>query len=448
MEHSTHWKIAAVTAGALTLAGTAQGAGFAIIEQGVSGLGNAYAGAAASAEDATTVFFNPAGMTRLSSARLTLAGHIIRPSAKFSDSGTTDALGNPIASGGNGGDAGGVALVPNAYYTRPLANDTILGIGINAPFGLTTEYDDNWVGRYQAIKSELKTVNINPSLAWKASDLWSLGAGINIQYIEAELSNALDTGSICYGLAGPATCGLFGLAPQQADGKATIEGDDWSFGFNLGALYEFDADSRIGIAYRSRISHTLKGNADFTIPAAFQNFLTAASSTAFSDTGASASVSLPETLSVSAYHALDERWAILADVTWTRWSRFKELRVRFDSGQPDSVTDEHWENALRYSLGMNYRYNDRWLLRAGVAFDEEPIPDAAHRTPRIPGNDRRWLALGASYRGSARMSLDVGYAHLFVRDTPIAHANSSAGSIIGNYDNSVDILSAQMNWTF
>jgi len=448
MQHSTHWKIAAVTAGVLTLTGTAQGAGFAIIEQGVSGLGNAYAGAAASAEDATTVFFNPAGMTRLSTAQATLAGHVIRPSAKFSNNGTTDAVGSPITSGGNGGDAGGAALVPNAYYTRPLGNGMIFGIGINAPFGLKTEYDDNWVGRYHAIKSDLKTVNVNPSLAWKANDQWSFGVGINAQYIEAELSNALDTGSICYGLAGPATCGLFGLAPQQADGKATIEGDDWSFGFNLGALYEFDADSRIGIAYRSKISHTLKGDADFTIPAAFQSFLTAVSSSAFTDTGATAGVTLPETLSVSGYHALNDRWAIMGDVTWTRWSRFKELRVRFDSGQADSVTDENWDNSMRYSLGLNYRYSDQWLLRAGVAFDEEPIPDAAHRTPRIPGNDRRWIALGASYRSSDRMSFDIGYAHLFVKDTPINHVSSSAGTITGSYDNSVDILSAQLNWAF
>ena len=192
----------------------------------------------------------------------------------------------------------------------------------------------------------------------------------------------------------------------------------------------------------------MPGDADFTIPAAFQSFLTFAGSTAFSDTGVKAGVTLPESLSVSGYHALDERWAVMGDVTWTRWSRFKELRVRFDSGQADSVTAEDWENVLRYSLGASYRYSDRWLLRAGVAFDEEPIPDAAHRTPRIPGNDRRWLALGASYRSSDRMSFDVGYAHLFVSDTPIAHVSTSAGTISGSYDNSVDILSAQLSWVF
>lgn len=453
--------------GALMMTGaaaTAQGAGFAIIEQSASGMGNAYAGAAASAEDASTVFFNPAGLTRLSQRQLVVAGHVIRPSSEFSNDGSTDVLGTPIATGGNGGDAGGATLVPNFYYSMPVKQDLVFGIGVNAPFGLKTEYDDNWVGRYHAIKSELKTVNINPSLAWKMNDRLSFGAGVNAQYIEAELTQAVDAGGLCYAsvisqqlalgasqaaatAAAQTTCATnLGLSPQTNDGNARVDGDDWSYGYNLGVLYEPMDTTRFGFQYRSKIGHTLRGSADFSIPAGFSAFLTAAGSPNFTDTGASADIDLPETASLSAYHEANETWTLLADITWTRWSRFEELRVSYDSGQADSVVNENWENVMRYSLGVNYRYDDRWLLRAGFAFDEEPIPDAAHRTPRIPGNDRRWLAFGASYSPDHAMRVDVGYAHLFVSDTPINHTSSTAGTITGSYDNSVDILSAQLVW--
>lgn len=448
--------------GAILMTGawsSAQAAGFALIEQGASGLGNAYAGAGASAEDASTIFFNPAGLTRLEGRQLVVAGHIVRPSTEFSGS-ATDALGNPVATGGDGGDAGGAALVPNLYYAMPLREDLVFGVGINAPFGLATEYDDDWVGRYHGIKSEVTTININPSLAWQATPKLSLGAGVSAQYIEAELTQAIDQGSSCYGgviqasLAGgasqaaalaaaQATCDPLGLTPQGADALAEVKGDDWSFGFNLGLLYEVQPGTRIGLAYRSKIGQDLKGEASFNN---VHPFFTGQD--LFVPTDVSAGVDLPESVSLSLSHELNDRWTLLADYTWTRWERFEELRIEFDSSQPDSVTPENWSNSDRYSLGVNYRHSSNLTLRAGVAFDEEPIPDAQTRTPRIPGNDRRWLAVGASYSPSQRLRVDVGYAHLFVKDTDINHASASVGTITGEYDSSVDILSAQLVWNF
>lgn len=439
--------------GAILMTGTwgpAQGAGFALIEQSASGMGNAYAGSAASAEDASTVFFNPAGLTRLDGRQLVVAGHIVSTSADFSGS-ASDALGNPV-SGGDGGDAGDTALIPNLYYAMPLREDLVFGLGLNAPFGLKTEYDDGWVGRYHALTSEVMTLNINPSLGWQATPKLSLGAGVSAQYIEAELSQAIDQGSACYGnvisqggnlAAAQASCDPLGLTPQGADATAEIEGDDWSFGFNLGLLYEIQPGSRIGLAYRSRIKQDLKGDASFT-----NAHTLFTSQGVFVPTDVSAGVTLPESASLSLSHELNDRWTLLADYTWTRWEHFDELRIEFDSNQPDAVTPENWSNSNRYSLGVNYRHNSAWLLRAGVAFDEEPIPDAQARTPRIPGNDRRWLAVGASYSPSRAMRVDVGYAHLFIDDTDIDHTSASAGTITGEYDSAVDILSAQLVWNF
>ncbi len=427
-----------VTALLATAAPLVQGAGFALIEQSGSGMGNAFAGAAASAEDASTIYFNPAGLMYLQGAQLVAAGHLIKPSTKFSGS-ATDPLAAPI-SGSNGGDAGDLGIVPNLYYSRPLPNGFVFGLGINAPFGLKTEYNADWVGRYHAIESEVKTVNINPTIAYKATPSLSVGVGVSAQYIEATLSQAVNQFLACASALGPGPCaGLIG-AP---DVKAEVEGDDWSFGFNFGLMFEVAPTTRIGFAYRSKIGQELEGDASFA--GANPVF---ASVGVLVPTSVRADVTLPESASLSLYHELNSKWALLADATWTKWSRFQELRIDFSSNQPDSVTVENWDDSMRFALGVNYRYNSAWLLRAGIAYDEEPIPDAELRTPRIPGNDRKWLAVGANYRYSPALSFDVGYAHLFVSDTRIDHTSSSAGNITGTYDSDVNILSAQVNWNF
>lgn len=426
------------------VAGNASASGMALIEQNVSGLGNAYAGAAASAEDASTIFYNPAGLTRLKGTQLVFGGTVIRPSIKFHDQGSTSAVGTPLT-GGDGGDAGDFSLVPNFYIAHAVDERLRVGLGINAPFGLGTDYEPDWKGRYQAVTSDFKAINFNPAIAYKVNDVLSLGAGVNLQYAEAELSNAIDFGSICFGRVGPGTCTALGLTPQNADGFVRLEGDDWSWGFNAGLLFEPSESTRIGLAYRSHVEHTLEGEADFMgapTPLTMGGAI-------FVDTDASADITLPESVSLSGYHQLDPRWAIMADVTWTRWSRFQELRAAFDSAQPDSYTTENWDNTLRYSLGVSYAYTPAWTIRAGVAYDESPIPDDSFRTPRVPDNDRWWLALGLSYRASERTRFDLGYAHLFIRDTDIDHVNESIpDTLVGEYDSSTDIFGVQMTWQF
>ncbi len=442
--------ILGLTCGAL--ASSVHAAGFALIENSASGQGNAYAGAAAVAEDASTIFFNPAGMTRLSSRQIVAAGHVIYTKADFTNQGSTHALGGDL-NGGND-DPGGTAFVPNFYYVQPMQNGWSFGLGVNAPFGLATEYDDDWVGRYHAVISDLKTVNINPSIAWKATDALSLGAGISVQYVDVTLSSAVDFGAICYAFLGPASCDASGYFPQLSDGFADLTGDngsDLSWGFNLGLLYELNPATRVGLAYRSEIDHHVDGKADFTVPAAGAFAL---ANGLFVDTGVKADVTMPQSVSLSLYHDLDSKLALLADVTWTGWGTFEELRIRYDNpGQPDSVTTENWENTWRYSLGAIYKLNSAWLLRGGLAYDETPIPDAEHRTARIPGNDRTWISLGTSWMYSKALTFDVGYSHLFIPDTKTNNTLESsiptlAATLKGNYEASVDILSAQVRWNF
>jgi long-chain fatty acid transport protein len=396
-------------AAGLILAGCthlAHASGFALVEQNASGLGNAFAGQAAVAADASTIFFNPAGMTQLPDRQLVLAGHLIKPQAEFS--GTV----SPAIGGGNGGDAGDLSFVPNAYFAFRLTPDVHLGIGMNAPFGLKTEYDSTWAGRTQAIKSDLKTINLNPSIAWKASESLSLGAGLSIQYAEATLSSAT-------GAALPPPVG-------------TVKGDDYGWGFNLGALWALSDATRIGVAYRSEVDYTLEGSFDI-------NGVTVVDPIR-------ADVTLPDSASLSLFHRLNARWELLADVTWTGWSDFEALRIVNASGGPVSTTIENWDDSYRYSLGANYRLDDRLTLRGGVAYDETPVSDA-FRTARIPDEDRTWIAFGVQYRMSDRSALDVGYAHLFIKDARIDKTEGPI-TLSGSYEGSVDILSAQFTHSF
>lgn len=440
---SSRWIAAGILA---SCSPTVLASGFALIEQSASQMGNAFAGGSAYANDASTIYFNPAGMTRLP-AQFVGGLHAVKTTADFSGT-ASDIFSNPV-SGGDGGDAGGWGIIPNLYITAPLGNGLFAGLGINAPFGLSTEYDNDWQGRYQAIESEVRTINFNPAIAYRINNRLSVGAGISIQYIDAKLTQAIDQGSLCaptlsslqsLGVPGadPANCA--GLVPQGADGFTEVEGDNWGGGYNLGILYEPTANTRLGLAYRSKISQQLTGKAKFdnTIPqlSAFGIFVR---------TDVRADVDLPQTASVSIWHDLNSKWSVMADATWTGWDNFDELRIQYDSNQPDTVVDENWKDTWRYSIGADYRLNSAWTLRAGAAFDESPIPDAQHRTARIPGEDRTWISFGVGYKINSALAIDIGYAHLFV-DDPKINETSSGGTLNGEYDADVNIISAQVVW--
>jgi len=424
-----------------TLCSMSYASGFAIIEQSVTGLGSAFAGSAAVAEDASTIFFNPAGLTYLSHSQLAAGLNLINPEADFHDQGSNAPALSGLPLGGIDDDGGKLAVVPNLYYAHRLNDSTVAGIGINAPFGLVTDYSDNWVGRYNAIKSDLKTININPSIAFKANEKLSLGFGVDLQYIDLELTQAVDFGTICAVASAPCA------APLANDGKAKVTADDWSWGYNLGLIYQATEATRVGIAYRSKISHNLTGKGVFSVPS---NAQTVASLAGFTNGHISGGVTLPENLSLAIHHQVNKQWAIMADASWTRWSRFQDLTISStDSSRLNSSKEEKWDNTMRYGLGLTYSYNDKWTFRSGIAYDETPISDQ-YRTPRIPGNDRKWVSLGASYKASEKLTIDAGYTHLFVSNTRVSDhtTDTLSHTLIGEYDASVDILSVQMRWIF
>jgi len=428
--------------------------GFAIIEQSVSGLGNAFAGGAASAEDASTIFFNPAGMTLLDGQQVVAGVHLIIPSTKFTSTTATNALGASLGTN-NGGDGGKTALVPNFYYSSKLNDQVSIGLGVTAPFGLTTEYDPQWVGRYHAVKSDVLTLNLNPAIAYRVNEQLSLATGVSAQYIDVTLSSMVDGGLVAFSASGnnPALIPL--VSNPAYDVLVENTGDDWGYGFNLGALYEFSRSTRLGLAYRSEIEHKLAGKVTSSVPAALTG-LNPALAAAFLEQDINGSITLPASASLSLFSQVNDKLAVMGDVTWTGWSSFDKLTINFEgtgiAGNSSTTTTENWDDTWRYALGASYQATDDLKLRTGLAYDETPIADA-YRTPRIPGEDRLWVSLGAGYQLGESLHLDGAYAHLFISDSKMqksaANAEDTArGTVVGEFENAVDIVSVQLAYSF
>lgn len=448
---SAYSRKAALAAGcavvALCAAGAAQASGFAIKEQSTTYQGTSFAGATAGALDATTIFFNPAGMTELPGRQTVSNGAYIMPSSEFSGSASFAArLGGGAVSGDAApGDMANDAFVPSFYGSWEAITDTLwVGIGITAPWGLATEYPSDWVGRYQATYSSLTTYNFQPSLAWKVTPKLSLGAGLQIQYAESELSQAVDFASII-----DASTGLALYSPGSLDGVGTVKGNDWSLGYTLGALYKIDDSTRIGASFRSAVDHTLTGEATTSGVPSVSTLVAL-----FAATGATADLTTPAIASAGVYHQINKQWAVMADVSWTEWSNFKTLTVEYDNVlRSDTVTEEYWEDSFFFALGVSYKPADDWTLRAGVAYDQSPVPDA-YRTARIPDSDRYWLSIGLAYDVSRTVSIGAAYTHIFADDASVSLTDDLTGtdafrsSLAGLYSNSVDIVSMQVKVVF
>ena len=426
--------VASMLGGTSTLASAA---GFALIEQSASGMGNAFAGAAATAEDASTIFYNPAGMSKLEGMQITVGAHLIDLSAKFSNSGSSKPAAivtNPL--GGNGGDAGGLAVVPNFYFVMPIGDRLNFGVGVNAPFGLKTEYDDAWAGRFQGIKSDLMAINVNPSLSFKVSDALSIGAGVNYQRLDAELTNAVV------------------LAPNT-EGRAKLKADDDAWGWNVGVLFQPAPSTKVGASYRSKLEYTLDGTT--TVTTASGTVVPTASGPTRAD------VTLPDSFSLSLAQKLNDQWELLADATFTRWSKINRINIvnSTDGTLRDSLVLD-FDDTWRYSVGVNYKLNEGWTLKGGVALDQSPVKGASSRSVRLPDNDRTWVSIGAAMKIKQSGKLDFGYSHLFIKDADINFTRSqqapgfttptpapgTASTVAGSYTGSVDIFSVQYSISF
>ncbi|MBL8643688.1 MAG: outer membrane protein transport protein [Rhodospirillaceae bacterium] len=428
-------------------AGTAlAGTGYAVGHESVTGAGVAYAGGAAAALDAGTIHTNPAGMSVLAHDELMVGTQVLLPTIHFVNQGSTIFNGAPLT-GTSDGKGGKLAVVPNFYWVKTINDQVKFGLGVTAPYGLVTDYTDTWIGRYNEILTSLKVGNVNPSVSVKLSDTVALGVGVNAQYALGKLRQAIDFGTVCASALGLPTCaGGFGLAPQANDGSGTVKGEDFGMGWNAGLLFTPSDSLRLGVHYRSHVKLQFDGSAKFTVPANARTFLTVAGlGTAFTPTTADFSLTIPEQASGSIYAKVDPKLALMADVTWTRWSRFDELRILFGNATPTNVLTTQWENVFRVSGGAVYDYSDTWTLRGGIAYDESPILDA-FRGPGIPDADRFVTAVGFSYKVNDTLTLDGSYQHLFFKDGPSRRPSATGSSLNGTFKVDVPVIGFGLRW--
>jgi long-chain fatty acid transport protein len=480
----------------------ASASGFQLREQGASNQGLSYAGVSAGGSDISSMFFNPASLTRFDGTQLNLGFTNILPSTKFSDGAASRSMipaASPLSAISGPASTGNDALsavTPTVYAMWSLSKDLKVGFSVNVPYGLTTQYDANWIGRYHDLRSHLETLDLSPTVAYRFSDQWSGGVSFVARQAKAELSQAVDFGYEAYGLVGkiqaldktfsntnPLTKAPIVL-PGLADGSVFVKGDSWAYGFKAGVLYEPTKDLRVGLGYQSAMKENIKGTATFTIPstatAGLQGLATVNAghtaslglmNTVFTAATAngpvSAELNLPSCISLGLAYELSPTFTLSAEVQRTQWSTFEELRLKFTNNhllptpdgttysQPDQPTTEKWTDSTFVSVGAACHPGNGWTYRLGLAMDKAPV-DTATRTPRIPDADRTWISAGTSYQFSKTFGLDFGYTHIIAKDSTVnlsggtdtASADFFKGNLSGTYKNAIDIWALQARWSF
>lgn len=442
-KHSRHAISTLGLTALIALPGSVSASSFQILEQSPAHLGKAFAGTASDINDASTVFFNPAGMTKLDERTVTVGLNGIMVRSEFNDIDSN--------TGGQPGKTDELGFVPNLYYVQPLTDGWAVGIGINGPFGLESNYDNDWTGRYLATHSQLEVVNIGVSAAYEITDQLSAALGVSYQMLDVTLENQVDS--------------TLGVAPDPTtDSHARVSGDDNAVVMDLSLYYEPISGTRFGLIWRQGGDFSLSGDAQFTFnaacaqgagfptgapPAPTTGTLCAAALSALQGS-IEADVELPDTLTLSASHAFNERWTLHGDIAWTDWDSIQTIEVtNTESDAVVDVLDLQYDNTVRYAIGTTYSTGGPWTFRAGVARDEAPQTDPTLVTPRIPDQDRTWISAGFNYAFSETLTMDLGYAHLFVDDTAINDVDSQTGhQVVGEFESSVDIVGVQANWRF
>jgi long-chain fatty acid transport protein len=448
-------------AGALA-SGHAHAAAFQLKENSVKAQGRAMAGAGSALGDASVVVNNPAVMSTFTEKAIQVDVTAIDLSYQFTGGGSA-AAGSPLQqplTGGDGGDAGGLAAVPAMAIVLPLSDRfeyLTVGAMVSAPFGLKTEYDRDWVGRYHAVESDLKFIDLTLAASVELSDRFSVGFGAIYEHAEVTLSNAIDLGSgLCANPQTTALCflpnpiqGPFG--PQKNDGFVSINGTSNSLGWLVGLNWRPTDSVSLGYSYRSEIDHEISGTADFQIPA---NVRAVVGPNIYrpgnvEGSGGGADLTTPDTHTFSGTWMVNDRFSLMAEAILTGWDSLEEVRIQFENpAQADSAEDYLWEDSWFYSVGGEYRFSDAFTFRAGVARDDSPV-SRPYRTPRLPDQDRMWYAIGLTWSASPNLDISANYVKIDIVDTPEVDIVSTSGSrITGDFEGGADLYGISAQYRF
>jgi len=420
-------------------------AGYGLKEHSANAMATAYAGAAATGTDASYLAYNPASLADVDTFDVSLSAVSIMPSSKADYTLASTTAGTPVSGSRSPKAFIGSAIVPDIGLRYKLSERWAAGLVVSAPWGLKSKYSDDWAGRYYAEGTQLLTINAAPTISYQFAPGLAVGAGLQVEYAKGTLTSAIDLGTI------GAIYSVPGSNPGAQDGQASFHGGSWGVGFTLGAIAQLDDQLRIGLSYRSPVHHALKGPLVFTLDNAGVGAALRGATGLFTDTKAKAAVTTPDVIELGARYRLSERWTGLAELDWTNWSRFRELRVvAANPAQPDDVTAASWKSGWFGSLGAEYRASDHWQLRAGAGYDTTAA-SPANLGPRIPDANRTWVSLGARYQVSDAIAVNLTLAELFnsnetVNLSPLQAGNALRGSLAGTTKSGVTVVGIALSY--
>ncbi|MCI1900157.1 MAG: long-chain fatty acid transporter FadL [Enterobacter sp.] len=409
MSQKTLFKKTALAVAVAIVSTSAWSAGFQLNEFSSSGLGRAYSGEGAIADDAGNVSRNPALITMFDRPTFSAGAVFVDPDVNISGR-------SPTGRSLNADNIAPTAWVPNLHFVAPINDQFGWGASVTSNYGLATEFNNNYAAGAYGGTTDLETLNLNLSGAYRLDSHWSFGVGFDAVYARAKIERyAGDLGQIVAGsgMLPPALAGQVAQIPGDTQ-IAYLKGDEWGFGWNAGILYEIDKNNRYGFTYRSEVKIDFDGDYKSSLPSAYNQILGSFGLPMGTDgrtTGGSLSLNLPEMWELSGYNRVAPQWAVHYSLTYTSWSQFQELKATNSNGDTLFYKDESFRDAYRIALGTTYYMDDNWTLRTGIAFDDSPVP-ADKRSISIPDQDRFWLSAGATYAFNKDASIDAGVSYM------------------------------------
>ncbi len=443
---------------------TVQASGYHFGTQSVTSQSTANA-SSAEAADASTIFYNPAGISKLEGTNFSVNANLVMPDVTYSNAEVVYPVGRPVSGKDSGSITDSAVVVPHLYASQQLGDNWTAGLGVYIPFASGTEYDTDSVIRYNVNKTEVKTIDINPVVSYKINDQHSVAVGITGQYTDASFRQYANWGAFP-GIKYPEIPQMKALY-GKADGYADVKGNDWGVGYTLGYLWDVNDKVRLGVSYRSKVHHTLKGKAkwkpdnDFYKTKKGKDALAGIRAAGYvGEEDVSVDLVTPESLSLHGKVDINDRWTAFGDVTWARHSRFNEVNIEFENNklvqdaqkstlEKPVLTQSHtttlqpnWRNTYKIGLGAAYQYNDNLQLRFGAAYDQTPVKSPDYRLSTMPDNDRIWLSVGGKYDINKDSSINLGYSYLHVKDAK-ANVNGFCGSLSAGGPNAKSCVSSR-----
>lgn len=424
---------------------TALAAGYGLRESTVDGMGVSYAGSAAQNGDASYMANNPAALGGVESTDASINFTAIFPRSEASYPAALTAAGTPAGGDSTPDEFVKDAYIPAAAFRTRLSDRWAFGVSVSAPWGLSTDYAPSWAGRYYALKTDLRTLNIAPIVSYEISPAITVAGGLQAQYAWGTLTSAIDFGTL------GAIFSIPGSIPGAFDGRGTYDANDWGFGWLLGTQIKLSEQTTFGISYRSSVSHTMQGDLKYRYDGVGIAAAINGATGMFANTQADTKLTTPAVVNAGLRVEFSDRWTGLVGVDWVDWSRFDALVVNASNpAQPNEITTANWDDSWFVAVGAEYAASDMWTLRFGAAFDDTPVPDST-REPRIPDNGRFWLSVGATWHASENCDVKFAYAHLFLDDSrvglsPADPANTFRGTLAGTVEISADVVGVAVAW--